>query len=88
MRRGHTHSLEGDRRRARRLMGRALLQALDADERTMAEVFLPDEMLRILAQLPTSEARAEIRRMMDGMTRRGYTMTGLAECFTEGADDE
>ena len=67
----------------RRRLPAGLLAALDADERAAVEWLMPDSMLSVLKRVPADEARAEVRRFMDGMARRGYDMADLADCFTE-----
>ena len=68
---------------SRRRLPASLLAVLDADERAAAEWLMPDSMLSLLARVPADDARAEVRRFMDGMARRGYDMADLADCFTE-----
>ena len=73
--------------RARRVLGGRLLRALDADERTAALFFMPEDMCAMLATLDADEARAAIRDFMRGMAGRGYSMDGVSRYFG-GGDEE
>ena len=60
----------------------AFLRNLTKDERA-ALVFIPDDFATLLEQIPAEEARAEIRRFMECMTRRGYDTAHMAEAVAD-----
>lgn len=60
----------------------AFLRNLTKDERA-ALVFMPDDFAALLEQIPAEEARAEVRRFVERMARRGYDTAHMAEAVAD-----